>query len=49
MKKYNYTLEQALRYLKKYRSYVRPNPGFLMQLLEYEKYYIKLQFRMLFN
>ncbi|CAK86134.1 unnamed protein product (macronuclear) [Paramecium tetraurelia] len=36
MKSYQYTLEQALRYLKQKRPYVRPNPGFLLQLLDYE-------------
>ncbi|CAD8087523.1 unnamed protein product [Paramecium sonneborni] len=36
MKSFQYTLEQALRYLKQKRPYVRPNPGFLLQLLDYE-------------
>ncbi|CAD8067073.1 unnamed protein product [Paramecium primaurelia] len=36
MKTYQYTLEQALRFLKQKRPYVRPNPGFLLQLLDYE-------------
>ncbi|CAD8061285.1 unnamed protein product [Paramecium primaurelia] len=36
MKSYQYTVEQALRYLKQKRPYVRPNPGFLLQLLDYE-------------
>ncbi|CAD8162152.1 unnamed protein product [Paramecium pentaurelia] len=36
MKTYQQTLEQALRFLKQKRPYVRPNPGFLLQLLDYE-------------